>query len=151
MTLQRVVNWFVLGLGAAVAELGLLKVLYEGLQWALPVATAVAAETFILVKFFVADRWVFGHRLPRLGRALRYHGACAGALVVYWLVINGLASVFGVAYEVAFVLGTGAAFVWSLLTNFLWVWARPAQAPRAEKASGIAEHQDATGAVGYHQ
>ena len=151
MTPRRVINWFVLGVGAAVAELGLLKLLYEGLVWPLWLATAVAAETLILVKFFVADRWVFGYRVPTMGRAVRYHGACAGALIVYWLVINGLASLFGFAYEVAFVLGTGASFVWSLLTNFLWVWARPTRTTQAEKASGIAEHQDASRAVGDHE
>jgi putative flippase GtrA len=151
MTLQRLVSWFVLGVGAAVAELGLLKVLYEFLQWPLPVATLLAAEAFVLLKFIVADRWVFNHPRPTLDRALRYHGACAGALVVYWLVINGLAVLLALAYEIAFVLGTGASFVWSLLTNFFWVWARPTRRPRREKASGIAEHQDATSAVGRHE
>ena len=149
MTRSRLVSWFVLGLGAALAELGLLKLLYEVLLWPLPLGTAVAAEALILVKFVIADRLVFGHQRPTWHRLLRYHGACAGALVVYWLVINGLA-VLGLAYELAFVLGTGASFVWSLLTNFFWVWARPG--PRTtENASGIAEHKDATGAVGYHQ
>jgi putative flippase GtrA len=150
MTTTRLVSWFALGVGAAVAELGLLKLLYEVLLWPLPVATAIAAEAFILVKFLIADRWVFGHSRPIVPRLLRYHGACAGALIVYWLVINGLAVLLGLAYELAFVLGTGASFVWSLLTNFFWVWARPARRT-SEHASGIAEHKDATGAVGYHQ
>jgi hypothetical protein len=36
----------------------------------------------------------------------------------------------GVAYVIAFVIGTGAAFMWSLLSNFLWVWdARIAREP----------------------
>ena len=117
-------RWLALGIGAAVLELALLKVLYEVLAWPLPVATAVAAEVLILVKFVIADRWVFGHRRPTLNRLLRYHGACAGALAVYWLVINGLA-ILGLAYELAFVAGTAASFAWSLVTNFLWVWARP--------------------------
>jgi putative flippase GtrA len=114
-----------LGVVAAAVELGVLKVLYEVAQWPLPLATVVAAELLILTRFLIADRWVFGHRRPTWPRLARYHGASAGALVVYWLVINGLAVLFGVAYEVAFVLGTGASFTWSLLTNFLWVWARP--------------------------
>jgi len=113
----------VLGVVAAVLELGLLRVLFELLGWPLPVATAVAAEVLILAKFLIADRWVFGHAWPAWDRLLRYHGASAGALVVYWLVINGLALFFSLPYVVAFVLGTGAAFVWSLISNFLWVWA----------------------------
>lgn len=121
--LRQVLTWVVVGLGASVVELGLLRVLYEGLLWPLPVATAVAAEVLILVKFVLSDRFVFGYRAPAWNRLIRYHGASAGALVVYWLVINGLTELLHVPYVLAFVLGTGAAFVWSLISNFLWVWA----------------------------
>lgn len=121
---QRLAGWFAVGLGGAALELGLLRVLYEVLGWDLAIATAVAAEVLILGKFLVSDRWVFGHRWPGLSRLLRYHGASAGALVVYWLVINALAALLAVPYALGFVLGTGCAFVWSLITNFLWVWRR---------------------------
>ena len=127
--LQRVLGWTVLGVSAAAAELALLRALVEGLQVPLPVATALAAETLILVKFLVADRWVFGHPRPAVDRAIKYHGACAGALVVYWLVINALATLLGVPYALGFLIGTGASFVWSLLTNFLWVWDRAGVRP----------------------
>jgi putative flippase GtrA len=120
----RVLGWFVVGVTASIAELLLLRALHEGLNIALPIATAVAAEVLILVKFGVSDRWVFGHEWPNLQRALRYHGACAGALLVYWVVINAASLALGVPYVVGFVVGTAAAFAWSLATNFLWVWAR---------------------------
>ena len=122
---RRVAGWFLIGLTASLLELGLLRVLYESLLWPLPLATAVAAEVLILGKFFAADRWVFGHAWPAMPRLVRYHGASAGALVAYWLVINGLAAFEGIPYVAAFVVGTGAAFAWSLVTNFLWVWAQP--------------------------
>jgi putative flippase GtrA len=124
---RRLAGWFLVGLTATLVELVLLRGLYEGLQWPLPVATAVAAEVLILVKFLVSDRWVFGHPWPTFGRLARYHGASAGALVVYWAVVNALGLLVGVAYVLAFLIGTGAAFTWSLLTNFLWVWAQPAR------------------------
>ena len=120
---RRVLSWFVLGVVASLVELGLLRVLFEGLAWPLPVATAVAAEALILVKFVIADRWVFGHARPAWDRLARYHGACLGALVVYWLAINALAALLGLPYVVAFVIGTGASFSWSLVSNFRWVWA----------------------------
>jgi putative flippase GtrA len=119
---SRVSWWFVLGVCAAGVELALLRVLYEGLSWPLPVATAAAAETLILAKFLIADRFIFGHPRPALERAIKYHGACAGAFVVYWLVINGLAELLAIPYAAAFVVGTAASFTWSLATNFLWVW-----------------------------
>jgi putative flippase GtrA len=108
-------------------ELALLRVLFELLEWPLPVATAIAAEVLILGKFVTTDRLVFGYASPTVNRLLRYHGASAGALLVYWLVINGLAELRGVPYVAAFIVGTAAAFAWSLVTNFLWVWAQPAR------------------------
>ena len=122
---RRVASWFVLGVAAALIEGGLLVVLVETLSWPKPVASLVAAEVLILAKFIVADRWVFHHPWPTWNRLGRYQGASAGALVVYWLVFNGMVLIATVPYPVAFVVGTGAAFTWSLLTNFLWVWAKP--------------------------
>jgi putative flippase GtrA len=122
---RRVAGWFLLGLMASLLELALLRVLFELLQWPLPIATAIAAEVLIMVKFLLNDRFVFNHAWPTAGRLVRYHGASAGALLVYWLVVNSLSLVGGLAYVAAFVVGTAAAFAWSLLTNFLWVWAPP--------------------------
>ena len=119
---RRLASWIALGLTASLLELALLRVLYELLQWPLPIATAVAAEVLIMFKFLMNDRLVFNHPWPTFGRLARYHGASAGALVVYWLVVNALSLLLGVVYVVAFVVGTAAAFTWSLLTNFLWVW-----------------------------
>ena len=122
---RRVAGWFVIGATAALMELALLRLLFESLEWPLPLATAIAAEVFILGKFLTTDRLVFGHASPTVNRLLRYHGASAGALAAYWVVINGLAALSGVPYVAAFVVGTAAAFLWSLVTNFLWVWAQP--------------------------
>jgi putative flippase GtrA len=121
---RRLAGWLVVGFGGSIVELGLLKVLYEGIGWPLPIATAIAAEMLILAKFLVSDRFVFGYPRPGVRRLLRYHGASAGALLVYWLVINALVDLVAVPYPVGFVVGTGGAFVWSLITNFLWVWRR---------------------------
>ncbi len=118
-------TWFVIGATAALMELALLRFLFEILGWSLPVATAIAAEVLILGKFITTDRLVFGRASPTVNRLLKYHGASGGALLVYWLVINGLAELRGVPYVTAFVVGTAAAFLWSLVTNFLWVWAQP--------------------------
>jgi putative flippase GtrA len=124
---RRVASWILVGLAGSLLELALLRFLFEELQWPFPVATAVAAEVLIVAKFLAADRWVFGHAWPTFARLWRYHGASAGALVVYWLVTNALGVLMGLPYAAAFILGTGVAFTWSLFTNFLWVWARPAK------------------------
>jgi putative flippase GtrA len=118
----RVGRWLLLGVTASLLELGLLRLLYEGLTWPLPLATIVAAEVLIIAKFLANDRLVFDYPWPNLARLIRYHGASAGALVVYWVVLNALSLAAGVPYVAAFVVGTAAAFTWSLITNFLWVW-----------------------------
>ncbi len=123
MRARRLAGWVIVGVTGAAVELALLRVLVELAAWPLPVATAIAAEVLILAKFLAADRWVFGYLRPAVDRLLKYHGASAGALVVYWLVINGLSELAGVPYVLAFVVGTGAAFLWSSVTNFWWVWA----------------------------
>jgi putative flippase GtrA len=135
---RRVVRWVLLGVTASLLELAFLRVLVELVQWPLPLATAVAAEVLILVKFLVNDRFVFGHAWPSLTRLIRYHGASAGALIVYWLVLNALSLLGGVPYVAAFVVGTAAAFTWSLITNFLWVWEQH-NLPKA--SSGYAQPQ----------
>jgi putative flippase GtrA len=119
---RRVLRWALLGITASLVELGLLHALYDGLTWPLPIATATAAEVLILAKFLTNDRFVFGHSWPTLPRLVRYHGASLGALVVYWLVLNALSLIGGMPYVAAFVFGTAAAFAWSLITNFAWVW-----------------------------
>ncbi len=123
--LRQLVGWTVVGVAAAVVEFGLLRALTVWLGVALVFASALAAETMILAKFAATDRWVFGHGRPAFGRLWRYHGACAGALVAYWLTINGTATFLGAPDWLAFILGTGASFLWSLASNFLWVWAQP--------------------------
>jgi putative flippase GtrA len=124
---RRIAAWVLVGLAASVLELALLRGLYELLRWPLPLATLVAAETLIILKFLLNDRFVFRHHWPTVPRLMRYHGASAGALAVYWVAINAITLLAGVPYVLAFVVSTAAAFTWSLLTNFLWVWARPAQ------------------------
>lgn len=131
--LRQLGGWTLLGVMATGLEIGLLGILYR--TWAVPLwlASAVAAETFLLVRFVIADRWVFGNGRPSPGRLFRYHGASAGAFTISWLVLNGSAAVLAIPNEfiVPSLLGSAAAFCWSLLTNFLWVWrAAPEDADR---------------------
>ena len=74
---RRVGRWVLLGITASIVELALLRALYEGLHWPLPLATAIAAEVLIIGKFLANDRIVFELRLaesaptPALPRRLR--------------------------------------------------------------------------------
>ncbi len=134
--LWQVGRWLVLGVGAALVELALLDVLINALRVPFWAASALAAEALILTRFAVADRWVFHHPRPTRQRLLRYQGASMGALVVYLALFNALTLGLGTGYTVAFVCGTGASFVWSLLTNFLWVW-RTSHQPTSYQPSAV--------------
>ena len=125
--LRRFARWVALGVPVVGAQLALLTLLHQGLAWPLWLASAAAAEAGLLTRFLTTDRWVFGHPRPTLRRWARFHGAAAGAFVVSWLVLNGAVAGLGVPYVAAALLGTGAAFGWSALTTFLWVWRAPSR------------------------
>jgi putative flippase GtrA len=125
--LARFAGWFAFGVIAFAFELGLLAVLHQWLGMHLWLASALAGEVVVLSRFLSTDRFVFGHPSPSFSRCWRFHVAAAGSFTVSWLVLNGSAHTLDLAYPVATFLGSVAAFVWSGLTNFLWVWRpRPA-------------------------
>ena len=115
-------GWAALGVAATLVELGMLRVLIE--VWTVPawLASALAAELLILLRFGIADRWVFCFPRPAFHRLARYQGACLGALLVYLLTFNLLQVGAGAVYSLAFLAGTAASFTWSVASNFLWVW-----------------------------
>jgi putative flippase GtrA len=123
--------WFGLGVLAFGIELVLLAVLHQWLGIHLWLASALAAEIVLLGRFVSTDRLVFRHAAPTFGRCWRFHVAALGSFTVSWVVLNGSAHTLEIPYTVAAFLGSVAAFVWSGLTNFLWVW-RPGSAHAVE-------------------
>jgi putative flippase GtrA len=124
------VGWFALGVLAFGIEIVLLTVFHQWLKLSLWIASAMAAEFVLIGRFLTTDRFVFGYPTPSLGRCWRFHASALGAFAVSWLVLNAAASVLGVQYVAAAFFGSVAAFGWSGLTNFLWVWrAKATDAP----------------------
>lgn len=122
---RQFAGWFVLGLVAFGAEVAILGALRQGLHCPLWLASAIAAELVLLGRFLSTDRFVFSYSRPTVARCGRFHAAAVGSFAVSWLVLNGSATLLDVQYVVAAFFGSVAAFVWSGLSNFLWVW-RPA-------------------------
>jgi putative flippase GtrA len=120
--LVQFAGWFALGVLAFAVELGLLAILHQWLGMHLWQASALAGELVVLSRFLTTDRFVFGHPSPSFDRCWRFHISALGSFTVSWLALNGSAHLLGVPYPVAAFLGSVAAFVWSGLTNFLWVW-----------------------------
>lgn len=120
-------GWFAFGVIAFGVEVAILGVLHQWLRWPLWLASAIAAELVLLGRFMSTDRFVFGYSQPSLGRCWRFHLAALGSFAVSWTVLNGSAVLLDIQYVIAAFLGSVAAFAWSGLTNFLWVW-RPVAA-----------------------
>jgi putative flippase GtrA len=127
-------GWFALGVLAFGVELIVLTILHQWLKLSLWAASALAAELVLLGRFLTTDRLVFGYATPSFGRCWRFHASAAGSFAVSWIVLNSAATVLHVHYVPAAFLGSAAAFVWSALTNFLWVW-RPGRAASSEPTS----------------
>jgi putative flippase GtrA len=126
--MRQFVGWFALGLTAFGIEVALLGVLHQWLRCPLWLASAVAAEFVLLARFLSTDRLVFGHARPGLGRCGRFHVAALGSFAVSWLALNGSSMFLDLPYVLAAFVGSIAAFGWSGVTNFLWVWrVSPAQ------------------------
>jgi putative flippase GtrA len=119
-------GWFAVGVLAFGVEIVLLTVFHQWFKLSLWIASAMAAEIVLLGRFLTTDRFVFSYPTPSLGRCVRFHISALGSFTVSWLVLNSAATMLGVHYVAAAFLGSVAAFVWSALTNFLWVW-RPSR------------------------
>jgi putative flippase GtrA len=125
ITVPRVVRWVAVGFGFAAVGLGLIKVMAGFLAWPYAIATFCSSEICTVFRFVVVDRWVFGHSRPTWKRLWQYHVANAAGFGIWWSAANALKSI-GVHYLVAAVLAMFFSVGFSMLSNFWWIWRKPA-------------------------
>jgi putative flippase GtrA len=125
---SRLARWWVCGIAFTLLNVPILYLLVEIAAVPLGLATLIAGEAGLLVRFLVNDRWVFQEARPTWRRLGQYHVAVAASFVIWWGATN-LLSHAGVHYIIASLLATGASVVWSMATNFLWVWRHQPRAP----------------------
>jgi putative flippase GtrA len=114
-------RWWIVNLAFWVAGLGVLYVFTDRLRMPLMAGTLLAAEIMTVVRFLVNDSWVFGRDRPTWRRLWQFHVACAGGSAIWWSVANVLPR-WGVHYLIASALGSACSAVFSLTTNFKWIW-----------------------------
>jgi putative flippase GtrA len=114
-------RWWIVGLAFFAGGIGILYLFVDILRWPLPLATLVASEVTVVLRFLINDRWVFGHPRPSWMRLWQFHAASAGGAAIWWTVANTLPR-FGVHYLIASTAGTACSVVFSMISNFLWVW-----------------------------
>jgi putative flippase GtrA len=129
-------KWWIVNLAFWLAGLGVLYVLIDLLRIPLMLGTVLAAEITTLLRFVINDRWVFGYHEPTWARLWQFHVACAGGAAIWWCIANPLARV-GVHYLVASSLGSAASALFSVTTNFNWVW-RARDTSSSEEQSRVA-------------
>jgi len=129
---RRLGYWWIVGTAFTLLNIPVLYVLVDLAGVPLAAATLIAGEAGLLARFLVNDRWVFGHRRPTRQRLWQYHLAAAGGFVIWWSATN-LLSRTGIHYLAAALLATGASVLWSVATNFLWVWCHK---PELKSSSG---------------
>ena len=119
---NSVVRWWIVGLFFTFVNIPIL-ILFVDL-WRIPelAATFLASELVTILRFFVNDRWVFGHVFPSWLRLWQYHVANAGSFVLWYSVTNVLIYLFSVNYIWAAIVGTAFSVGLSMITNFLWIW-----------------------------
>ncbi len=124
----RVARWLIVGVGFAAFGVGLLKLLAGILAWPYWIATLCQGEITTILRFFLVDRWVFGFRQPTWKRLWQYHIANGFGFVIWWSTANILQK-GGVHYILAAILAMGVSVGFSMLSNFLWIWRKPATHP----------------------
>ena len=131
-------RWWAAGLSFFFVGLGVLYLFMDVLRMPLLFGTLLGAEVTTIVRYAINDRWVFRQRRTSWTRFWQFHVANAGGFVLWWVVTNVLARM-GVYYLIASTAGTACSVLFSLTTNFLWIWRKQQQrvpAPRAEVAHG---------------
>jgi len=123
----QVVRWLLVGVVFAGVGLGLLKLMAGVLGWPYTLATLLSGEIGTILRFLVVDRWVFRHPRPTLLRLWQYHVANALGFGIWWSVAN-LLEAAGVQYLVASVLAMFFSVGVNMLSNFWWIWRKPAVA-----------------------
>ncbi len=97
-----------------------------GINLGLLVASVVALELSIVVRFVLNDRWTFGER-PQRPLVRRFYESNAGSLaavVIALLAVNLLAPVLGISYLISNSIGIALGLVWNWLWSNLVVWRR---------------------------
>lgn len=118
---SKLAKWLAAGIAFTGISTGLLYILVDRSKLSVPLSTFLAAELGTLLRFFVNHYWVFGLRNPTVRSCVQYHVANAGSFALWWSIANLLA-ISGMHYLLASVVAAAVSMLFSLATNFFWIW-----------------------------
>lgn len=117
----KLLRWFAAGLAFMGISTALLYGFVDLLGLSVPVGTLLTAEVSTLLRFVVNHYWVFGLRNPSIRDCVQYHIANAGAFALWWITANAL-TLLGLHYLLAGIAAVACSTLFSLSTNFFWIW-----------------------------
>ena len=127
-------RWWAVGGSFFLVGLGMLYICMDVVGMPLLLGTLLVAEVTTIVRYAINDRWVFGERRLSWTRLWQFHVANVGGFAIWWAATNFLARA-GIHNMLASTAGTARSVLFSVLTNFLWIWRKRLKgAPRAEAA-----------------
>jgi putative flippase GtrA len=127
-------RWWAVGLSFYLAGLCMLYVSMDVARMPLLGGTLLVAEVTTIVRYAINDRWVFGEQRLSWSRLWQFHVANVGGFTIWWVATNILAR-SGVHYLLASTAGTACSVLFSMLTNFLWIWRKkPPETPTGDAA-----------------
>lgn len=122
----KLLRWFAAGLAFMGISTALLYGFVDLLGLSVPVGTLLTAEASTLLRFVVNHYWVFGLRNPTISNCIQYHIANAGAFALWWITANAL-TLLGMHYLLAGIAAVACSTLFSLSTNFFWIWRKGKQ------------------------
>jgi FkbM family methyltransferase len=136
---REMLRWLIVSFGFVGVNIGLLYVFVDLLAVPVLLATLVAAELGVLLRFLINDRWVFRQSRVTMQRLWQYHVAIAGSFTVWWVITNVIVFLGG-HYMIASLAGMACSVLISIATNFFWIWTHPQAAECNSRAEppGIA-------------
>ncbi len=128
---NKVVKWWIVGLGFMAINILMLDWFKQSLGWSLTISSVMSAEICTILRYGVNDLWVFGS--PKLSwlRCWEYHVANFSSFFLWNFIIVVLGDKLQWDHRLAAVIATMVSVSWSMVTNFLWVWKQPSKKKKA--------------------
>jgi dolichol-phosphate mannosyltransferase len=124
---MRLWKFMLVGLSGIIVNMGFLYFLTEELGIFYLVSSVIAIEMSIISNFCLNDVWTFedvDNRHSWLGRILRFHLVSVMGLLINFVTLLILTSLFGVYYLLANLAGIILAFTWNFVVNRRLTWIR---------------------------
>ena len=126
---KKLFKFGIVGLSGIVVNEGVLIYLKEYIHFTLPVASIFAIELSIVSNFIWNDLWTFKseqqHALGyRWQRFISFQIVSIGGAIINFIILNVLATLIGIDYRIANILGILVAFAWNFMINRRFTWIR---------------------------